>query len=565
MTRYAKHASTRQTPQNEQADPRQRENYGGGYTFVLDMWSTLDRFLILGCEGGTYYASERKMTKEAAKIIVACLDENGPKTVERIAEISESGRAPKNDPAIFALAVAAGHRNPDTRRAALGALQRVCRTGTHLFQFVNSVKEFRGWGRGLREAVCKWYLEREEDALAYQVVKYQQRDGMSHRDVLRLAGGALADFEQSREQAAVFRWIVAGADFGKRVVERKDGKSATYGNIARKHVPELISAYEDMKSADTEKKVVKLITDYRMTHEMVPNDFKNSPAVWEALLQDMPIGAMVRNLGKMSSVGLLKPMSKAASLVVERLGERDRIRRARLHPLALLVALNTYKSGHGVKGKLTWDPVASVYDALNSGFYLAFDVIEPTGKNILVALDVSASMTWNTIAGMPGITPRIGSAAMAMCTIRAEKNFHTVGFTSGGGGWRGSQQPDGMRQILLSKQMHLGDVIRTIESVPSGGTDCALPMLWALHYKHEVDAFQIFTDNETWAGTIHPHQALDRYRQKMGRDAKLIVVGMTATEFTIAKPGDPGMLDVVGFDTAAPAVIADFIREGFGQ
>ena len=64
---------------------------------------------------------------------------------------------------------------------------------------------------------------------------------------------------------------------------------------------------------------------------------------------------------------------------------------------------------------------------------------------------------------------------------------------------------------------------------------------------------------ETWFGQVHPHQALDRYRQKTGLAAKLIVVGMTATNFSIASPDDPGMLDVVGFDTAAPRVMADFI------
>jgi 60 kDa SS-A/Ro ribonucleoprotein len=46
----------------------------------------------------------------------------------------------------------------------------------------------------------------------------------------------------------------------------------------------------------------------------------------------------------------------------------------------------------------------------------------------------------------------------------------------------------------------------------------------------------------------------------MGRRAKLVVVGMTATSFTIADPSDAGMLDVVGFDTAAPQVMADFAR-----
>jgi 60 kDa SS-A/Ro ribonucleoprotein len=70
----------------------------------------------------------------------------------------------------------------------------------------------------------------------------------------------------------------------------------------------------------------------------------------------------------------------------------------------------------------------------------------------------------------------------------------------------------------------------------------------------------IYTDNETWAGTIHADEALRRYRERTGIRAKLVVVGMTSTGFTIADPNDAGMLDVVGFDAAAPALIASFAR-----
>lgn len=70
----------------------------------------------------------------------------------------------------------------------------------------------------------------------------------------------------------------------------------------------------------------------------------------------------------------------------------------------------------------------------------------------------------------------------------------------------------------------------------------------------------VYTDNETWAGTIHPHQALAEYRRTTGIPAKLIVVGMTATGFTIADPSDAGILDVVGFDAAVPSLITEFAR-----
>ena len=85
-------------------------------------------------------------------------------------------------------------------------------------------------------------------------------------------------------------------------------------------------------------------------------------------------------------------------------------------------------------------------------------------------------------------------------------------------------------------------------------------MLWALKHKVQADAFIIYTDSETWFGETHPVQALQQYREKMDIPARLIVVGMVSNGFSIADPNDAGMLDVVGFDTATPQVIADFVR-----
>jgi 60 kDa SS-A/Ro ribonucleoprotein len=86
-------------------------------------------------------------------------------------------------------------------------------------------------------------------------------------------------------------------------------------------------------------------------------------------------------------------------------------------------------------------------------------------------------------------------------------------------------------------------------------------MLWAMANKVKADVFVIYTDSETWFGKIHPVQALQQYRQKMGIAAKLVVVGMVSNGFTIADPQDAGMLDVVGFGTDVPRVMADFMRD----
>lgn len=553
MTRYAEMVSSRRTPQDEQAHPDQRENNAGGFSFTLDHWGRLERFLILGAEGGTYYVNERKLVKQNYASLKKCLDENGPKTVEKIVAVSEGGRAPKNDPAIFALAVAAGHANPETRKAALSAIPKVCRIGTHLFDFCTSVQEFRGWGRGLRHAVAQWYLEKDAHRLGLQVAKYRQRNGWTHRDVLRKCGG---DISATAEHQAILRWVVSGLEgMGARSVKRGDSVKE-YPALSVDTLPKIILGYEKCKTASTAKEVAEIVSEYRLTHEMVPSDYLKSPYVWGALLESMPVGALIRNLGRLTSLGVIGSFSEGMKLAVSKLGDPAAIKRARIHPIAVLKAMKQYGMGRGGLGKLTWSPVAKVSEVLEEAFYLAFDAVEPTGKNIVVALDVSGSMGGGFgggISGLPGISAREASAAMAMVTMRTEPWYEVQAF---------SHQ---LSPLDITKDDRLESVIHKTSHLPFGGTDCALPIVWATQGKIPVDAFYVYTDNETWYGSIHPHQALEQYRQKMGRDAKLVVVGMTATEFTIANPNDAGMLDVVGFDTAAPAVMADFTRQGYGQ
>lgn len=556
MANYLQHFTSLFTRQRDKARPDQVKNSAGGFVFSLDEWGRLDRWLVLGADGGTYYASERELTVDNAMAVKACLAADGERAVRRIVEISDAGRAPKNEPAVFALAMAAGDARLETRRAALQALPKVCRTGTDLFHFVRAVEGFRRWGRGLRGAVARWYNEKPAEALAYQAIKYQQRDGWSHRDLLRLAHPVAP----TPQHDALFRWIASG-------MEGLAKESAKGGAIDPASLPELVRGFESLRASTNRKQVVALIRQHRFTHEMLLSEWKNDPAVWEALLEHMPQTALIRNLGKMTAVGLLQPMSEASRKVARQLVDAGRLRKARVHPVTLLSALKVYEQGHGERAQrranaLSWAPVREVVDALNEAFYLAFQAIEPTGKKHLLALDVSGSMTAGAIAGVPGLTPRVASAAMAMATARVEPEYAVVAFASGTGlsGAMSANGVNGLTPVSLSPRQRLDDVLKATDALPFGGTDCSLPMIWAQKNRVEVDSFVVYTDNETWAGTVHPFQALRDYRQAMGRPAKLVVVGMTATRFTIADPSDPGMLDVVGFDAAAPRVMADFSR-----
>lgn len=557
---YAKLFNRRATPQSQPVPgTTQVPNSGGGYSWAVDDWTRFDRFLILGAEGGTYYIGERELVKQNHDALVRCIVADGVRAVNRIVEISEAGRAPKNDPAIFALALVAAHGNAEAKALAFQNLGKVCRIGTHLFHFAEYVNALRGWGRGLRNAVGRWYVSREADDLAHQAVKYQQRDGWSHADLLRLAHPKAP----TREHEAVFRWMLAGAEsLGEREVKRKvHGEDRVAKYAAAGELPKLIAAFEQAKRATSTHEIVKLITEHDLPREAVPTQWLNEAAVWEALLQRMPMTAMIRNLGKMTSLGLIKPFSDAKKLVLRKLKDETALKRSRIHPLAVLVAQKIYAQGHGDKGALKWSPVSAITDALDEAFYATFSNVTPCGKPVLLALDVSGSMAGSMIAGSC-ISAREASAAMALITAATEPEHEIIAFSAAanghGGQWGGGES--GITRVNISPRMRLAEVIQRIEAIPMGGTDCALPMLWAARNKLKVSGFITYTDSETWAGQIHPAQALRQYRGEFVADAKAVVVGMTSNGFTLADPNDRGMMDVVGFDTSAPAVIADFVR-----
>jgi 60 kDa SS-A/Ro ribonucleoprotein len=255
--------------------------------------------------------------------------------------------------------------------------------------------------------------------------------------------------------------------------------------------------------------------------------------------------------------------------VVEQLGDSERIWRARVHPIAFLSALRTYASGRGARGRHEWSPVREIVDALDAAFYTAFGSVEPAGMRMLLALDVSGSMEHGWVAGVPGLSPRDASAALALVTAATEPRCEIVGFYAGRNGWNPGRKRqwylghDGLTRLAISPRQRLDDAVKAVSDLPFGGTDCALPMLYAQAKGKEIDTFVIMTDSESWAGEIHASEALEKYRQASRIASRLIVVAMVANAFSVADPDDPSQLDVVGFDTATPQVISDFARGDF--
>lgn len=528
--------SRNQTPQTSPIfGETQIKNNAGGYAYELTPFKMLERFLILGSEGGTYYVGEQKLTKDNALNVIKAIELDGQAAVDLIVQVSDSGRAHKNDPAIFALALAASANDAKTRSYALANLAKVCRIPTHLFHFVTYVKQFRGFGRGLKNAIGRWYNDRDLKGLSYSLVKYQSRDGWSNRDLLRLSHPKTLDPVRN----FTYKWVVDGFDETINAFHKKHGPSFEF--------PDIIGAFELAKTAKSEKELIKLISDFNLSREMLPTEALNSPDVWEALLPKMKPTAILRNLGKMTNVGLLKPLSSASKTVIAKLTDSGLLEAERIHPVSILIALKVYNLGRGLKGSLTWSPVNNIKEALDDAFYLAFDYTAPTNQSYVVGVDVSGSMDAQ-INNLP-MSAAEGAAAMTLALIKLERDYEIVCFDTSV-----NSRPK------LTKNMSLADVEKQVIK-SGGGTDCSVPMRWAKDNQIRTDNFLLLTDNETWAGRWgHPSEVMREYRSRLNPNAKIINVGMTATNITVNDPKDSLALDVAGFDASVPTIVSEFVK-----
>lgn len=546
--RMLNHVSPSVTPQTQPVFGKTMvQNDAGGYNFPLTNWDRLARFLVLGTEGGTFYLKEKELTQSNAAAAMACFKEDGPRAVTMIRDYSVNGRAMKNSYCVFLLALATSFGDAATKKVAYAAVPEVCRIGTDIFAYTEAVNKLRGWSNGLRKAVARFYTDRTPEEVAWQVAKYGQRDGWSHRDILNLSHPKAA----SPEMAAIFDYLSCWGEVrDKETVVRAAENPLELVKLC----PPLLQAYEELKpleNAEVSKtglaKVLEYITKFGLTHEMVPKRYHKASEVWEALLPKMPLGAMVRNLGRMTASGLLSNSSAGTKLVKAKIADREALSKSRLHPVQILTALMAYRKV-ATRGDMTWVPVGAIMDVLDEAFYESFQFVKPTNKAYLLAVDVSGSMHTQQ-NGSEILQAFEAAAAMALTLVHTEPDVRFVSYDND------------IREYPISKRQRMDDVIRILRE-HQGSTDSSLPFKYAEGMKIPVDAFVLFTDGDTWAGNTHPFQSFERYRMVMNRpNVKSASVAFVANASSNMDPSDKNQLVTVGFDTQVPKILSEFVAE----
>ena len=515
------------TPQTETIRGRESEmiqGRSGGYTFDAGIWAMLRRCLLVGTAQSTYYAGKNELTDDFVAVVEKAIVQDPRKVATEIVYASD-GRSINNTTPILALVLLSMGQTPEAKQAFLEIFPQVVRTSSHFYEWLSYTKSLRGFGKIVKEAGNTWLTQDNVKRLAYQLLKYQQRNGFRHRDALRLFHVK----PPTPEHDQLFHWAVKGWD-GLPSEIPNESMAQIWWYEWLKHHPE---------------QTPEAIAKGRLTHEMVAPVGNMDVQAWQLLFNEMPIGAMLRNLGSLTEIGVLTAAQIANLDRLEAvLNNPEHLNRGRIHPIDVLKALKVYQSGGKVgRSQKTWQPIPRIVDILEQAVELSFEIQKPSGKVFMHAVDVSSSMAWSVVQSV-GLSCCEIATAMALVSAKAEKNYSIRGFATS------------FKDLGITRKDTFSTALRKASEQNFGGTDASVAYDWMIKHRFKADVICFWTDSESWAGRRHPTQALAEYRRKINPNAKAIYVTLAPYRLTLVDPDDPQSWDFGGFDPAIPRIIS---------
>lgn len=574
------------------------------FVFKLSLKDYILRLLILGSTENKYDPRKKGISTENVEYIKTQIEKgHGEEICNIVRDVYKENRAPKQDATMMVIGLLCRTKDVTIRKMGLQLLENF-KTISHLYSWKKchasieshaTGKNSKGFGRAVKRQINDWILSysgKPED-LAYQITKYMAREGWSFKNILqcthvKTGTGDNRVFEEKEgvktksslegaskrktnkntspptELDLVLRYAVNGFEEMDKLATPNLLSTNVYQYLADIHIAMRMTSHE-------KEMLINIIYTHKLTREQIPTWGLADKEVLNALLMNrkktrvsMPLTALLRNLGNLSSHGIFDD-EMTTQVVTKHLVHPDTIKFSKIHPVSVLTAWFTYRNGSGNRGNNSWMVDTDIVKTLEEMFYLSFKNVEPTGKRICFLIDCSGSMECQSLC--EGVSCAQSAALLSMIFARGETTSETSPdhsfylFTANGRRCYEAGKT-GLTDVsdIIDADADFNKVLNACKRSDWGMTDISMGILEALKYKRKYDAFVVITDNDVNSG-IKPSEAMKQYRSGMKMpNTKLAVVATQGTDYTIADPNDPLMMDMVGFDSHGPKILQDFIR-----
>ena len=255
---------TRRRTSQREAIPgtAQVPNTAGGFAWAVDDWTRLRRFLILGSEGGSFYAGELTLTRENATAVWRCIESDGPRAIAR--DRRGQPRRPR------------GQERPGDLRARDGGLR-------------HRGRDPPGRARRAAAGLPHGHAPVRVRPLRGGVPRLGPLAAPRHRDVVprtaagaaRLPGGQVPPARRHDATATSCAWRT-------RSRRRRSTRSCSSGSSAaprRTACRASSRASPPPQRATDARQTAELVREYGLPREAVQPEHLDSPEVWAALLE----------------------------------------------------------------------------------------------------------------------------------------------------------------------------------------------------------------------------------------------------------------------------------------
>lgn len=574
------------------------KNAAGGVAYQSSDAQKLRRFLLLGTESSTMYASASDISDSALVFLRQFITSDPMTVLSVIGEMAD--RLPHKREALWAMAMVSGTKFVpvdslksfnDLKIEAYGyvdigvgnhqavmtqlysVLGRLVGTFGDLLEFLLYKRIANGKrlvvSSGLKNFVSGFFNSMGVDDIHYQLNKYGNKAvringneyAINVADVLNLTHYKHPLEPQRLVLSYWYNYYSVGKDSEstQRALDLLATRTETQRIFESTATLRLVNQF--VNTIDTQEgyeyvapMLLNGIEQYGWTWEviapnyLVPEKSAWARQIWSALIGNdqsqfkMPMNAMLRMISRLESYGYLGDNDDSQGLtnqIVQALNNRDRIVKSRINPFRPFVTWGYYRKTTGA-GTL-------LLKSLEQAITAAYRNVKPHNKKVLYAIDGSGSMNCDQVTGT-GMDASQVAIALAAIFKGVESNLaanYAVVF-------------DGrVRKVI---EPTLADIDM---DMPGGETNCASPIQWA-EANHKgigaFDAFVIITDSQSWYGNSYNVQdALDHYREKYNPNAKLVVLQLTGDNGGLFRQDCSYCLELVGFDASAIDVINTFI------